>query len=55
MKTYSNIYYLCKSCDKVYDSFGKEYKGDINKDKLLKGNCEKCYKEGLKKLEKKIC
>ena len=55
MKTaYDNIYYLCKTCDKVYDSYQREYKGDIDKSKLLKGYCEKCFKKELNKLEKKI-
>lgn len=55
MKTaYDNIYYLCKKCDKVYDSYGREHKGDLDKNKLMIGHCDKCFKELKKKLEEKI-
>jgi hypothetical protein len=56
MKTgYDNIYYLCKECNKVYNSFSQimvEITTKEQRDLLIKGHCEKCYKEKLKKLEK---
>ena len=55
MKTaLDNIYYLCKACNKVYDSYNRiivEEPTQEQKDKLLKGHCEKCFKKELNKLE----
>jgi hypothetical protein len=57
MKSYGNIYYLCRCCGKVYNSYNQmvvEEPTKEQKELLIKGHCEKCFKEGLRKLEKII-
>jgi hypothetical protein len=53
MKTaYDNIYYLCGICERIFDSYGREYNGNcVDISKLLVGYCEKCFKKKLENIK----